>query len=341
MNRDEFARRLQSISIPEGTTVEDIQARVLPIREAIVDMIPQSLFKYRSCIERHIDSFEKDVIVAVPADWFNDPYDTMVRYDYEGIRKYVETIVSPEGLEQLKSFYAQGNDFPDAYKQILPDEFWGEMKSRVLEITEFEDLGVRLESSKQQLLSLISTFFPILSFFSKRFSTIACFSEDVKSILMWSHYADSHKGFALEYDFRPTLIHPLPRVGVFPVVYSEERYDASSYLTWALLKILGVKAVNPDMMASIKAALFKSKQWIYEKEWRMVDPGPHDILNPTPSVIEYRPIAIYYGRNIEAKNKERLHRIAESKGIKEYEMVIDYAGEKYEMGIRGGTDRQY
>lgn len=143
------------------------------------------------------------------------------------------------------------------------------------------------------------------------------------------------RGFALEYDFRPTLTHPLPRVGFFPVVYSEERYDASAYLTWAFLKIMGVKAVNPDMMASIKAALFKSKQWEYEKEWRMIDPGPHDILNPAPSVMEYRPVAIYYGRNIEAKNRERLHEIAAAKGIKEYEMVIDYAGERYEMGIRG------
>lgn len=334
MDRDEFSRRLQSVSIPEGTPIEDIHARVLPIREAIVDMMPQSLFKYRSCIERHINAFEKDVIISVPADWFNDPYDTLVRYDYEGIIKYVETIVSPEGLEQLKSFYSLGNDFPDAYKQILPDEFWGELKAHVLEITDFEGLEVRLESAKQQMLSLISTYFPILSFLGKRYSTIACFSEDVKSILMWSHYADSHKGFALEYDFRPTLTHPLPRVGIYPVIYSEERYDASAYLTWAFLKIMGVNAVNPDMMASIKAALYKSKQWEYEKEWRMIDPGPHDILNPTSSFIEYRPVAIYYGRNIEAKNKERLHEIAAEKGIKEYEMVIDYAGEKYEMGIR-------
>ncbi len=66
----------------------------------------------------------------------------------------------------------------------------------------------------------------------------------------------------------------------------------------------------------------------------MIDPGPHDILNPTASVIHYRPVAIYYGHNIEEKNKSRLHSIAALKGIKEYEMKIDYTSPSYEMRFR-------
>ena len=93
MDRTEFERRLQSIVVPEGTSASDLNRMVLPLREALIDMTLESLFRYRSCKEEHIDAFEKDKIYAVPADWFNDPYDTLVRYDYEGITKYVEDVL--------------------------------------------------------------------------------------------------------------------------------------------------------------------------------------------------------------------------------------------------------
>lgn len=334
MDRREFENRLSSLIVPEGTPVPEIEKQVFPIREAIAEMMPKSLFRYRACDERHIDAFENDKIFAVPADWFNDPYDTLVRYDYDGIKKYVDYVASADWLSQLKEYFALGNDFPKDFKQIFPDEFWNELRTRVLEFSDFKGLEEKLEESKQQLLSLVSTYFPILSVIGKRFSTIACFSEDVQSILMWSHYADSHKGFALEYDFTPTLTKPLPRVALFPVIYSDNRYEASAYLTWALFFVMRIKVIQPDISASIKAALYKSSIWGYEREWRMIDPGPHDVLNPVASVIEYRPVAIYYGKNIDIKNKTRLHKIAVAKGIKEFEMLIDCGGEKYEMGYR-------
>ena len=66
----------------------------------------------------------------------------------------------------------------------------------------------------------------------------------------------------------------------------------------------------------------------------MIDPGPHDVLKPASSAIEYRPVAIYYGQNIDIKNKRRLHSVAVDKGIGEYEMTVDCGGERYEMGYR-------
>ena len=334
MNRTEFERRLASVFVPDGTPVSEINRMVLPIREAIFEMMPHSLFRYRSCDEKHIDAFEKDLIYMVPSEWFNDPYDTLVRFDNEGIKQYVESLVSIEGLIQLKEFFAQGNDFSKKFKFMLPDEFWETLRTRVLDISDFSGLEDRLEESKRQLLAIVSTYFPLLAMIGKRYSTIACFSEDVQSILMWSHYADSHRGFALEYDFRPTLKRPLPHIGLYPVIYSEYRFDASPFLLWALFTVLGIKANNLDEMASIKAALYKSKMWEYEKEWRMIDPGLHDLQNPTPSVIEFQPVAIYFGQNMSPKDKVRLHKISLEKGIREYEMYIDYGSQKYEMLYR-------
>ena len=113
MDRIGFGRLLDSIVIPEGTVPEEMIKAVLPIREAISEMRPERLFRFRRGDDDNIEAFEKDAIYAVTADSFNDPYDTLLKYDMEGIRQYVDQVMSIEGLEQLKAFFAQGNDFID------------------------------------------------------------------------------------------------------------------------------------------------------------------------------------------------------------------------------------
>ncbi|MBQ6437502.1 MAG: DUF2971 domain-containing protein [Bacteroidales bacterium] len=331
MERLEFGNILNSVIIPEGTSPERIASMARPIRESIATMLPEGLFRFRNSEERHIEAFDNDAIYALTADQFNDPYDTLVRYDMAGIRRYVDSMMSVDGLGQLKSYLAKGNDLPDEAKMMLPESAWEEIKARIEAIDDMESLKERIDSSKKQVLSLITTIFPVLSAFSKRFSTIACFSEDVKSILMWSHYADSHRGFALEYDFRQTLTKPLEKGTLFPVVYSDERFDASVYITWELLRIMGVESRNPDITSAFKVALHKSRLWEYEREWRLIDPGPHDPIQPKPSVIHYRPVAIYYGERIPKDKMERLHEIAVAKGIREYKMAVDETALGYEM----------
>ena len=70
-----------------------------------------------------------------------------------------------------------------------------------------------------------------------------------------------------------------------------------------------------------KAALYKSTQWQYEKEWRL-------FLNKDNSTglsclnIKVKPVAIYYGNDMSAINKKILSGMAKEKGIKEYQMYI-------------------
>lgn len=85
---------------------------------------------------------------------------------------------------------------------------------------------------------------------------IASLTETPISPLMWAHYADSHKGFCIEYDL--SKLHPGFRQSVFPVVYSDKRYDATYGLITRNRNIL----MNP--------LLYKSTHWKYEKEWRMI-----------------------------------------------------------------------
>jgi hypothetical protein len=298
------------------------------------EMVPKSLFRFREIDVRSVDAFKNDIIYAVTADKFNDPYDTLVRYDLEGIEKWVNTVMNTETLGQMKTWFAQGWDLLNEVKHILPKEMIDALKVALSSTEDINDFEEKIEETRKRMISMIETYFPILSETSKRFSTIACFSESIDSILMWSHYANSHKGFALEYDFRPTLEQPIKNVGLFPVVYSKERFDISDYIAWAFLRIVGFPAKMPDISASIKNALWKSDIWAYEKEWRMIDSTPRDITDEKASAIHYKPMAIYYGRHMSGDDKRRLHEVAKEKGIKEFEMYLDYSSRKYEMLYR-------
>lgn len=334
MDRNEFAKRLYSTVIPEGTAPVDIQSLARPVSEAIRVMMPKSLFRFRNYNELSVDAFENDIIYAVTADMFNDPYDTLVRYDLDGIEKWVNTVMNTETLGQMKAWFAQGWNLPNEVNHILTTEMIDVLKVALSSIENIKEFEVRIEETRKKMISLIEMYFPILSETAKKYSAIACFSESVDSILMWSHYANSHKGFALEYDFRPTLEQPIMNVGLFPVVYSKERFDISDYIAWAFLRILGFPAKMPDISALIKNALWKSDVWAYEKEWRMIDSTPRDITDEKVSSIPYKPVAIYYGHHMSGDDKKRLHEEAKVKGIKEYEMYLDYSSLKYEMLYR-------
>jgi hypothetical protein len=90
---------------------------------------------------------------------------------------------------------------------------------------------------------------------------IACFSERNDSILMWSHYADHHKGICVEYETR--LLSLPDAIGfLHPVNYHPELFDATEYFC-------SYPENNPWMLWI--AACHKSPEWAYELEWRFID----------------------------------------------------------------------
>jgi hypothetical protein len=117
----------------------------------------------------------------------------------------------------------------------------------------------------------------------KNLSRIACFTEFKDSDLMWSHYADDHKGYCVEY--RVSAFDEKIQRFLFPVFYGEEIYDASMMLAYCLKKHMSeAEKSNVDLSCSemvnqaneecflrtcLTHTLFKSNEWAYEKEWRI------------------------------------------------------------------------
>jgi len=78
---------------------------------------------------------------------------------------------------------------------------------------------------------------------------IVSLAESLDNILMWSHYADSHRGMAIRLDSSHDFLSDLVRV----------RYVS---------EIPDFRREYPDV--SFAELYFKSTHWSYEQEWRLV-----------------------------------------------------------------------
>lgn len=77
--------------------------------------------------------------------------------------------------------------------------------------------------------------------------------------LMWSHYAEEHKGLCIEYDLGDTAFHDLR-----PVSYNRPRaVRVSDLVEW---KIKGRASVKAQVLDTVFFS--KAPQWRYEREWR-------------------------------------------------------------------------
>ena len=118
---------------------------------------------------------------------------------------------------------------------------------------------------------------------------------------------------------------------ILPIVYDDNRFEATDFISWCFAKGYGIHINQPDQFAHFKLSLHKSTQWEYEKEWRLFH-NKQDISNKSRATsLTIVPKAIYYGQNISPINRKLLHYIALEKGIEEYDMYIDSISLKYEM----------
>jgi hypothetical protein len=90
---------------------------------------------------------------------------------------------------------------------------------------------------------------------------VLCLSSKFNSPLMWSHYADQHRGICIEFD-----VSKLPEGSVREVKYGDSReVSASAVQNW-------LRNDSPAARQEIERAclLTKSTEWGYESEYRLL-----------------------------------------------------------------------
>jgi len=199
-------------------------------------MIPDRLFKYRA-----FDSFSLKLICDSEAWYsrtpaFNDP-----------VEELTETI---NDVDRLTIEALHRKLFPEDSVQRLQRNQWidgGEDGDVQASIEQYLDAAQReINDGVREIL---------------RSRGVLTLSSRWDSPLMWSHYADSHRGFCIEYDATNHRCQHLA-----PVDYNSGRgIRLSDIAGW---KLGGDESA---LRSVIESAYFrKSPDWAYENEWRDV-----------------------------------------------------------------------
>ena len=151
---------------------------------------------------------------------------------------------------------------------------------------------------------------------------ITCFSKKSDEILMWSHYANKHTGFCVEYDFSKCT-NWAALITLFPVIYSKNRphFPMSIFEQSNNFKDITVKEGNDSIISLIRLLLIKSDIWRYEEEWRII--GLQNQLIDKHLLELDIVTKIYLGANISDKNEKEIVDIAKSKGIPVYRYIMN------------------
>lgn len=140
---------------------------------------------------------------------------------------------------------------------------------------------------------------------------VVSLAADCKNRLMWSHYADGHKGFCIEYDFG-IKNYDDDYACILPVIYSTVRPK----FPWRVMIDENAQAPFADIMLAL---LTKDEAWSYEREWRVLIPsmlGKSEVCSP--------PITcIYLGALCSEKDKESISEIANELKVPLKKMVVD------------------
>ncbi len=341
MDRSKFSEILNKTIIPGDASNAQLNQAMCPIRQALLELKPNKLYRYRSVNPNNIDALKSDSVYTVTADRFNDPYDSLIQYDIDSIEKIIMATANADFMMALRDLI-KTNSLPSEIPNFFPNGEFDYACTNLLntDLTNKIEIEQKLTSVANAVTALMRIIIPLAVQQIRNSVTYACFSERVDSITMWSHYADYHKGFVLGYSNQNLSFEALNKIscGLFPVSYDNVRYNANSLLAWAIYNIFGINMKEPDRLANIKVGLQKSTDWRYENEWRLICTVPkqeRDFPDATPVTI--CPDEIYYGTRMSKEDKIRLHEIAIDKGLSEYDMSIDNASSNYRMIIKPAT----
>ena len=164
-----------------------------------------------------------------------------------------------------------------------------------------------------------------------------CFSDTWKNENLWLKYADQHKGFAVVYDRSDdsswlcgtekeclNCMNKDLNAYIYPMCYSDEKYDATiyarDYVVHKLLVNLNNSYTNPLLRfvsdhpwEKEKITLIKKKCHEYDAEWRAILSTPY-YLN-APVYKKWKPYGVILGLNMEADSKKLVVNAAETAGI--------------------------
>ena len=346
-NREEFCALLYGTFYESISDSAIIRQQHEKIRTWVQSNIPSRLYRYRAVNDHTFDALRKDEIWGSSIFSFNDPFECMPHYDPERAKELLKREMDIGQIAEKYRAYKNGSSVP-ALQSIFSEEQLQWLFSVLPEDIQPEALENPFSLFRENALRLLEccqdefekVFYRTLIDEQKRRS-IACFTESNDNSAMWGHYADSHRGFCIEYDFQKILTACSEKCAdvqhctslmmspaIAPMIYTDVRYDASQIILPLLLSRMAdlahtaIKPFYEDLLVIVKSLLTKSSVWSYENEWRMISMLPDNTL--FCRIYSLKPTAVYIGVRTDEEAANTLYQICCEKDIPCYKMVPAY-----------------
>jgi Protein of unknown function (DUF2971) len=146
---------------------------------------------------------------------------------------------------------------------------------------------------------------------------------------MWSHYADNHTGFCIEYDIQGLHEKHFFRWNLYPVFYTKAFYNLGPFMT----RLAGGPREDFRPMVPLVAMLHKFDGWSYESEWRLM----HETEAVTEDHSRSAPIPsrVFLGARFDPSAGSALLAICHQKNIPTAQMQL--ADGEFALSARGLT----
>ena len=305
----------------------DVDAEMSLINKTI--KYPRYLYRFRSINSNTLDGLRSNRLYFSSADKYDDPFDSFIHIDWGKVEKEI--------TEEFKRIDVQNKELDILQRtfNISP-----EIVSNLINqhnVDEWTKIGKNIiENTRRDI---------------QKDNLSICFSEEKLNEVLWLKYAGNHSGFLMEYDITDEASflcgksdecknclasiesHPL-----YPVYYSSEKYDATSYAKYTAINGL-LKNLPVNIASAIRSALpamtwqrerislIKHKCHEYDKEWRMIHSSFNSENKRRPFIV-WRPSSIILGLRIQQADKNIICTLAREAGISNiYQCFINKSDE--------------
>lgn len=241
--------------------------------------IPEDKSNLKEAYYNLLDKYDEKRLSNIKFEMIRSLKNGFSFYRYRSVNEY--TI---DSIKKEKIWFST----PDQYND--PFEFHLKLgNEELINIIE----KVLPETNLDEVLEYQKQFYERKELSKKEFS-ICCFMENDESNLMWSHYADYHKGFCIEYDLSNDCFCDF----LYPVYYTKDVMEL------------------PKNYA--KVCITKSEEWNYELEWRMIYLGQSGLQDAPP----IKSICLGARFDEQGELSKQLLQIVAERNIPIYKMVI-------------------
>lgn len=289
-----------------------------------IQNMPRFLYKYRPASDFAIENLRTNTVYLNSPFEYNDPFECVEYVDIDKMYDINLIEFKDEFISMLIGNYPMPADIIEGFKESSnPVRDISEYTLSHYENYSVDNVKKTLDIYDKVSNEVLESVFRQKNRKMQQIIKVSSFCESPKQLLMWSHYADYHKGFCIEYDLSKWSITDVRRRLLCPVIYVEKLFDATKHYIRSIL--------NDDFnnIYPIISCATKSKEWSYEEEWRFIfNFDPHFDTQNYPMDCQCR---IYMGLRIEPTIEKKIIEICKVNGLTLFKAKQSF--DKYELNF--------